>query len=186
MSRFYNNANEISARSVSFGSVGDELKSSILPVVREILEDQSWTDTLDEQITIAMITGGLTNILYLVHNTATDQKAIVRVFGLGTELFIDRSIENMLFAKLSALGLGPSFHGLFQNGRVEGYVNGRPLDPDELSQCSLYRRIAKSVAKLHSQDIPEMGREPDWVWNKTEFFFKLASGMHFVCYSLTI
>lgn len=176
MSKFFNNANEVLNKRVAFGSVGDELKQSVLPVVREILDDKAWIDAADEDVTITMITGGLTNILYLVHNTVSEQKVIVRVFGLGTELFIDRNIENILFAKLSTLGLGPSFHGLFQNGRVEGYVNGRPLEPDELSVPANYHKIAKSVAKLHSQCIPEVGLENDWLWSKTTFFFKLASG----------
>jgi hypothetical protein len=62
------------------------------------------------------------------------------------------------------------------NGRVEGYINARAFNPDEMSATVYYPKIATALALLHNQDIPELGVNDDWLWEKVALFFKLAEG----------
>lgn len=39
-----------------------------------------------------------------------------------------------LFALLSEQGFAPTYHGRFTNGRVEGWLEARPLEPEEMGQ----------------------------------------------------
>lgn len=88
----------------------------------------------------------------------------MRLYGDNTEAFIDRNVENSascdsladvmlhgtvahsacgalcavcvteLFALLSKQGFAPTYHGRFQNGRIEGWMDARPLEPEEMGQ----------------------------------------------------
>ena len=61
---------------------------------------ENWEGDKDS-IVINTLSGGITNALYIVENTKCKEKVILRIFGVGTDLFIDRSIENEVFAHLS-------------------------------------------------------------------------------------
>jgi len=79
---------------------------------------------------------------------------IIRLYGDGTELIIDRNVENSVFAQLSLLKFGPSFLGIFENGRVEQFIGGScALTEEEMASSELCSSIAASVAGLHSQKI---------------------------------
>ena len=69
---------------------------------------------------IKPLTGGISNVLYLVRridrNTSSIESIILRIYGAGTSKIIDRRIENIVFAKLSSVRYGPTFYGLFENG----------------------------------------------------------------------
>lgn len=150
-----------------------------------------------DQLTVKPVTGGLTNRLFLVENPAhPEYHVIVRFFGEGTHEYIDRDGENMVFSALSEHKFGPKFEGLFENGRVEGYLHARALSPQEMSHPSVYRSVANLVHKLHTihlpnffshqrgsgnkTDMPEI--HPDhtqanhaspWIWQKIHIFFSL-------------
>jgi len=57
-------------------------------------------------VDIKPLTGGISNVLYLVHridsSTSSIDSIILRIYGAGTSKIIDRSIENIVFAKLSS------------------------------------------------------------------------------------
>ncbi len=150
-------------------------------------------------LTVKIMTGGLTNRLFLVENPShPEYHVIVRFFGEGTHEFIDRHGENMVFSALSDHKFGPKFEGLFENGRVEGYIHGRALSPAEMSQPSVYRTVANMVHKLHTLHLPEFfthqrttslaegsmpqihpdhtqaNRTSPWIWQKIQLFFSLV------------
>lgn len=134
------------------------------------------------------ITGGITNTLFLLAITSQDSTTaktrnyILRVFGNGTEAFIDRSSENKVFSVLSANNLGPALFGVFLNGRVEGHLtNMRCLSPPEMHESSIYREVAKSVQRLHSVQIPSIAPETSgkWLWQTTHKFMDLAAQLDF-------
>jgi ethanolamine kinase len=79
---------------------------------------------------------------------------IIRLYGDGTDLIIDRNIENSVFAQLSMLKFGPSFLGIFENGRVEQFIGGsHALTEEEMASAQLCPSIAASVASLHAQQV---------------------------------
>ena len=84
-------------------------------VVRTIIP--SWNNVTDDEIIISPLSGGITNIIYLLRkysksnstssNTVMNpNNIIIRIYGDGTEMVIDRNVENIVFATLSSLRIG--------------------------------------------------------------------------------
>jgi len=102
--------------------------------------------TIGDEPTIQRIQGGLTNDLFRISSAFTSFSCLVRVFG--AEGLIDRDMENTNFAALSQQGLAPAYYGRFANGRVEGWLNMRPLAVRELPLYA--KQIASSLGTMHS------------------------------------
>lgn len=132
------------------------------------------TQQPDISFELKPLTGGITNVLYRATPSNGSEEFVVRFFGDGTEIFIDRSVENNVFAMLSSAGLAPAFVGLFENGRVEGMLDCHNLSCDDMINPVLIPHIAKSVAVLHKQNV-DMDRNVD-IWSKLAQFFDMAVG----------
>mmetsp|Transcript_1084 Transcript_1084/g.2227 ORF Transcript_1084/g.2227 Transcript_1084/m.2227 type:complete len:396 (-) Transcript_1084:325-1512(-) len=174
---FKNRPDQVSDVCVDPDQSQSKLYSAMKDAVRAILTgngDHSWNDCDDADLTVSPLTGGITNILYLI-SKSSENKFILRLYGRGTSDFIDRGVENIVFSKLSELNIGPTFHGRFANGRVEGFLPAIALESDQMKDCHIYPKIATSIAKLHSLEIPEI-KSADWLWNKIRGFLKLARG----------
>ena len=144
-----------------------DLKSSVKEIIKE------W-DYADDAVHINTLQGGITNRLYtLTPNEEEDKTVIVRVYGEGTALFVDRAVENVVFSTLSERGIGPKFYGTFHNGRVEGFCDAKTLKPDEMSNRDMYPKTATAIAQLHVQLIAEIN-QCAMLWVKLESFFDLA------------
>ena len=155
---------------------------SIKSIVRSIVQDANWGAAADDDIDVSSLTGGITNILYLVHHKPSDQKVIVRVYGRGTEAFIDRTTENIVFAEMSRLGDGPTFFGRFTNGRVEGYLHAKALTCDQLGCHEIYPHIASALARFHSTCIPQLAAaaaDNFFLWREIDVFFSIAEGIFY-------
>ncbi|ETL34424.1 hypothetical protein L916_13344 [Phytophthora nicotianae] len=140
-------------------------------VVKQICSD--WRDAVNDAISVKIIVGGITNRLYRL--MWGDKSVLVRLYGDHTEEFIDRSIENMLFALLSERGFAPTYYGRFKNGRVEAWLDARPLEPEDMGQTepiNYLQMIGRELGIMHIMDIPE-DRTPV-LWTKIERFEKLA------------
>ncbi|HCH61440.1 MAG: hypothetical protein CL927_16905 [Deltaproteobacteria bacterium] len=116
-----------------------------LRVVRLIVPQWSNVETARCKPVVGGITNGLVRLSAPEH---TD--VLVRVYGPNTHLVIDRERENRLFARLSEAGFAPAYLGRFQNGRVEGFLEGfRALEPHELAKGTWQKGIAQRLAQLH-------------------------------------
>eukprot|EP00981_Chlorochromonas_danica_P002487 scaffold474_cov169-Ochromonas_danica.AAC.22 len=135
-----------------------------------------WSNACIEDLTLTELSGGITNRLYLL--SYQERKVIVRCFGKGTEFFIDRSMENLVFAELSKDGFGPHFWGLFQDGRIEGYIPSQTLQPNQMKAKEIYPKVAQAISTLHQRDLSAL-RSPTWLWQKIYLFFDLASQVNF-------
>jgi len=170
----------------SDGTVGTQFREELVSILRCILHsDPVWRSSTENSITVKTISGGLTNMLYLVKHcqqfdtsastAASPKHVVVRLYGTGTSEYIDRNTENVVFAKLSIAGVGPAFHGLFLNGRVEGYLPATPLESSlEMGRGDIFPQIAAATAQLHLVDIPEVLTE-NWLWSKTQQFLSLSA-----------
>ena len=69
---------------------------------------------------------------------------------------------------------GPVFHGLFANGRIEGFLQARNLIPNEFSNDKIVPAIAGMMARLHAQNI-DISRETS-IWSKTSHILTLLDG----------
>ena len=168
---YRNNPNAVLPRSLDTSSPSS-LNESMTAIVLEISGAP-----IGVEFVITPLTGGMTNQLFKVVPTDKSmwkEEYVVRIFGDGTDLYIDRGQENFVFASLAKLGLAPPFIGLFQNGRVEGYLQARPLELDEFSCPTILPHIARATAKLHATTL-SLNNDVT-LWSKLNDFFGLAKG----------
>jgi ethanolamine kinase len=135
---------------------------------------------------VEIVTGGITNSLYKV--SYKSYQALVRVFGQKTEILIDRDLDNFTFAFLGDLGIGPKCFGIFANGRVEEWMDARPLSPPEMSQTSpmdFVSGIARQLAVFHQIAFPAACKEPS-LWQVSRHTFGLASQNAYVTVQLQL
>lgn len=128
---------------------------STLKKISKIIVEKEWKDIDDEDINVSILTGGITNNLYLLSlkeniNKSQITHLIARVYGLGTEEFIDRQLENKIFASFSKAKISPKFFGQFKNGRIEGFIRGRNPDVPELKNKEIYSNVAKTLSYFHN------------------------------------
>lgn len=158
----------------------------LVTLIQEILpygseEYYHWsTITKTHEINIQPLFGGITNQLFLLerlpsstssshhrenHNnnssnnsssSSSHNKLILRFYGSNTKNFINRFLENLIFANLSAKHFSPIFYGTFMNGRIEGYLPGRNLKPEEMIESPFLEMISKTLGILHSFHLPEI------------------------------
>lgn len=82
----------------------------------------------------------------------------------------------MLFALLSKQGFAPAFHGRFTNGRVEGWVEARPLEPEELglwTPINFLQLVGRELGRMHLIQVPLDPTVPV-LWSKLDAFERLA------------
>lgn len=169
-----NNPNDVLDVAIDLEQPENTLFSQMMEVVRTIVKG-AWIDASNDSIEVKKLTGGITNVLYVMKQKSSGAMVIIRMYGFGTSDFIDRSSENIVFSKLSQMNFGPTFYGVFQNGRLEGYLPAVALESAEMGNPLLVPSIAAAVAHLHQIEVKEVRRER-WLWSKIETFVKLAEG----------
>lgn len=110
----------------------------------------NWTE--ESNISIKQLTGGITNMLLSCTYDSPDFKetVLMRVYGHGTSLIIDRHREFVSHLVLNSLNLAPTIHARFLNGLIYGYLPGRSLDLNELRLPNLYPLIAQQLGNWHN------------------------------------
>ncbi|KAL6451397.1 Etnk1 Ethanolamine kinase 1 [Candida maltosa Xu316] len=103
-----------------------------------------------DNITLSQLTGGITNML-LSCKYADSEPVLIRVYGHGTNLIIDRHREFISHLILNSIGLAPPVYSRFKNGMIYGFLDGRSLQPEELSKPALYPLIAQQLGNLHKK-----------------------------------
>jgi len=125
---------------------------------------------------VTPIPGGITNLLYQLRAPGRPT-VLVRIYGARTELVIDRPAELRLLGRLSRAGFAPPLHGTFDNGRVEGFLEGfRALQPHELGRPELVPGIAQRLAELHRFAPPSPQVQ---LWQTLRGWLDTARGLHF-------
>lgn len=114
---------------------------------------------------VICFSGGLSNLLYhvsLPDSLLTESKrpdevreVLIRVYGQthGEGALEALITESVIFTLLSERGLGPKLHGIFPGGRIEEYIDARPLLTKELAEEKVSVRIAQKMASIHSMEV---------------------------------
>ncbi|CAG9820590.1 unnamed protein product [Phaedon cochleariae] len=158
-------------------STGDckEMRELTARICRDYLHGV-WKKVNAKNIDFKHISGGLSNLLYHVslpeslfaESKRQDEpkEVLIRVYGqTHGEGAIEALItESVVFTLLSERGLGPKLHGIFPGGRIEQYIDARPLKTRELADEKLSVRIAQKMASIHEMEVP-LHKEPEWLWN---------------------
>ncbi|KAH1018888.1 hypothetical protein HUJ05_006573 [Dendroctonus ponderosae] len=130
----------------------------------------AWKKVTAQSIGFKHISGGLSNHLYHVslpidfYDSYEDNKktvsqepkdVLIRIYG---QTHGEGALEALITESL-----GPKLHGVFPGGRLEQYINARPLLNTELADPRLSVQIAQKMAALHSMQVP-LHKEPTWLW----------------------
>ncbi len=106
---------------------------------------------------------------------------LFRLYGQRTEIIIDRRRDIEVYAALSAAGFAPHFYGGFTNGRIEEWMDVRPLLPEEMTMTApvdFQRLIAVELAKMHAINMP--GSRAPVLWDTLDRWGAIASEVRFV------
>ena len=140
---------------------------------------EGWSAVPPSTLQVVVIQGGITNLLYRLDNPTPGAKwasALVRVFGAKTELLIDREKDNRVFQALSDAKFGPYLHGVFGNGRVEGWVDAKPLEPAQMGEVGAVdypSLIAQSLATMHQLNMA--GSRSPMLWPFLAKWFDMSN-----------
>ena len=122
-----------------------------------VLEELVGWDASDRSCwEVMQFTNALSNHVFCVSNTgrsststSTVRHVVVRVFGDTQPGRQGRLAENVVFHRLGAAGVGPLMLGIFENGRVEEFLEGwKPIDTREL-MVGYADGIAVALAQFH-------------------------------------
>lgn len=127
-----------------------KIEEGIIALVRQIFQER-WRDGMHTALTLTELKGGVTNMLYKcagpVKNSEQNFEVLVRIYGHGSEKFIDREHENRVMAFLGTHGLGPKVYALFANGMVYDFIPGRSLTNLELPEFC--EKIGRALGRWH-------------------------------------
>lgn len=124
--------------------------------------------SLDSSIEFVKFTDGITNTLLKAINKKPhltseeiDRDAILlRAYGNGTDVIIDRLREAQNHELLMRHGLAPALLARFENGMLYRFIRGSPTRPEDLRRPEISAAIAQRLAQWHAivPCIPEKGR----------------------------
>lgn len=112
---------------------------------------KTWHDI--DNIKVSRLRGGITNML--LKCTSDKDTVLMRVYGPGTNIIIDRHREFILHLVLNSMGLAPPVHARIKNGLIYGFLDGRSLEPHELRSPGLFPLIAQQLGNWHKKVQPE-------------------------------
>lgn len=103
-------------------------------------------------------TDGITNTLLKAVNKqpglskdAIDREAVLlRAYGQGTDLIIDRARETQNHELLMQHGLAPELLARFNNGMMYRFIRGSVTLPEDLRKKEIYLAVARRLAQWHA------------------------------------
>ncbi|CAK7897912.1 hypothetical protein CAAN1_04S02102 [[Candida] anglica] len=104
-----------------------------------------------EDVSVKQLTGGITNMLLSCEHKSSGLTVLMRVYGQGTNLIIDRHREFVSHLMLNSLSLAPPIYARFHNGLVYGFLPGRSLERLEMQDERLYPLIASQLGVWHGR-----------------------------------
>ena len=96
---------------------------------------------------------------------------VFRVYGLGSEVLIDRSQEMENMDLLSKSSLGSKLHGAFNNGICYQYIAGQSITREMVSSRSIYPLIARKMANMH---LIKIGDRKNILWDRMRKYIDLS------------
>ncbi|KAI8956375.1 kinase-like protein [Xylaria longipes] len=112
----------------------------------------------DSNIEFVRFTDGITNTLLKAVNRRPglskeqiDSDAILlRAYGHGTDVIIDRHRETQNHESLMKHGLAPTLLARFDNGMMYRYIQGKACQPADLRDPPIYLAVARRIAQWHA------------------------------------
>lgn len=135
--------------------IGDESHTSALRLILALVPQ--WEHT-NGSIEFIRFTDGITNTLLKAVNRRPglseeeiDNDAILlRAYGRGTDLIIDREREAHNHELLMQHGLAPPLLARFHNGMLYRFVQGIVTSPQDLRRENVWRAVARRLGQWHA------------------------------------
>ncbi|KAJ6091791.1 hypothetical protein N7467_003760 [Penicillium canescens] len=118
-------------------------------------------------IQFVRFTDGITNTLLKIINPKAglteeqidNEAVLMRAYGNGTEILIDRERETKSHALLASRGLAPPLLARFKNGLLYRFIRGKPCGHLDLVSPPIWRGVARRLAQWHAV-LPSSGAAP--------------------------
>jgi ethanolamine kinase len=110
------------------------------------------------KVEFVRFTDGITNTLLKVVNRAPglsdeeidNEAVLLRAYGQGTDLIIDRERETQNHELLTRYNLAPSLLARFHNGMLYRFIKGAVTSPADLRREEIWRAVANRLAEWHA------------------------------------
>ncbi len=132
------------------------------------------TDWNREDMKFKIFTDGISNKLVGVYIGQNKRDMVlVRVYGVKTELIIDRDSEIRNMMALYEAGVGCRLYAQFKNGLAYEFLPGETLTIESVKSPEVFPLVARAMAKMHkSVDLgPDVAKVP-CMWSKLRVFLK--------------
>jgi ethanolamine kinase len=129
----------------------------------------TWKES-EGEVEIVRFTDGITNTLSKAtkklpgksESENDDGAVLMRAYGNGTEVLINRDREMRAHSLLASMGLAPPLLARFENGLMYRFVQGDVCTPEDLRKPEVYRAVAKLLGQWHgSLPISAITSTPD-------------------------
>ncbi|KAI5093937.1 ethanolamine kinase 1 isoform X1 [Silurus meridionalis] len=127
------------------------------------------------EVKMKTFTDGITNKLIGCYvGGALQDVVLVRIYGNKTELFVDRDNEVKSFRVLQAHRCAPRLYCTFNNGLCYEFLQGVALEPEHIRNPTIFRLIARQMAKYHAIHAHNGWVPQSDLWHKMGKYFSLA------------
>lgn len=132
-----------------------ESQASALRLILALMPQ--WQHT-DGKIEFIRFTDGITNTLLkavnkrpgLSEEEVDNDVILLRAYGKGTDLLIDRDREARNHELLMRYGLAPMLLARFHNGMLYRFIQGTVTSPTDLRQENIYKGVARRLGQWHA------------------------------------
>lgn len=145
----------------------------------------SWKTIEEEDFQISIVSGGLSNLLYLCslpdHVSSEGEEprqVLLRIYGAILQGVDSLVLESVMFAILAERTLGPKLYGIFPQGRLEQYLPNTRMRTDQLSDPSISAEIATKLARFHQMVMP-FNKEPKWLFGTIDKYMDQVMKLSF-------
>ncbi|KAK7160494.1 hypothetical protein R3I93_008210 [Phoxinus phoxinus] len=146
----------------------------------------SWKAISEHDFRIKIVSGGLSNLLYMcslpndVQPAGTEpRRVLLRIYGAILQGVDSLVLESVMFAILAERELGPRLYGIFPEGRLEQYLPSDRLRTEQLGFPEISAEIASKVARFHGMEMP-FNKEPKWLFATIDRYMEQVKTIKFV------
>ncbi|KAM6535837.1 hypothetical protein FALCPG4_005371 [Fusarium falciforme] len=132
----------------------DDAKGSSLRLSELLFPDPAH---VEERLDVKPLTQGTTNGLFKVTyrpfdagDASTHDAVLVKVYGDGTDITIDRNKELKVHQLLAENKLSSSPLVRFANGHAYQFIHGRTCSVSDMANPVIYRGVARELARWHA------------------------------------
>ena len=145
-------------RSLPLSYDNQDSKASALKLIFTLMPQWAGADGQgDGHVELIRFTDGITNTLLQAVNRAPGrsksdierESILLRAYGNGTAILIDREREAANHELLMKHGLAPDLLARFKNGMLYRYVSGTVARSDDLCKPDVLKAIARRLAEWH-------------------------------------